>query len=170
MQAQSFDPHSPAVRPFDWKKTLREGLVSGTLAGVFSAVALLVTGKRETGSAVAPVTAESHWLWGDESLQEDRATWRHTLTGIVTHQLSTVFWATLYALVRGKRQAVRNIPEALLGGIATSAAAAAIDYTLMPRRLTPGFEHRLSTPAMVGVFAALAGGIALGALLLRDRD
>jgi hypothetical protein len=154
----------------DWTRTLREGLVSGTLAGVMSAVVLLVRGKRETGSAVAPVNAESHWLWGDESLREQRATWRHTLTGIVTHQLSTVFWATLYALVRGRRQAVRSVPQALLGGIVTSAAAAAIDYTLVPRRLTPGFEHRLSTGSMVGVFAAIAGGIALGALLLRDRD
>ena len=85
---------------------------------------------------------------------------RHTLTGIVTHQLSTVFWATLYALVRGRRNAVRSVPQALLGGIATSAAAAAIDYTLVPRRLSPGFENRLSRSSMVGVFAAIAGGIA----------
>lgn len=154
----------------DWKRTLREGLVSGTLAGLFSAVVLVVTGKRETGSAAAAVNAESHWLWGDESLREDKPTLRHTLTGIVTHQLSTVFWATLYALVRGDRKAVNKVPEALIGGLATSAAAAAIDYTLVPKRLTPGFEHRLSTGAMVGVFAAIAGGIALGALLLRDRD
>jgi len=154
----------------NWNKTLREGLVSGTLAGLFSTAVLLVTGKRETGSALAPVNAESHWLWGDESLREDRPTWRHTATGFATHQLATAFWATLYAAARGKRQAVKSVPEALLGGLATSAAAAAIDYTLVPRRLSPGFEHRLSRPAMVGVFAAIAGGIALGAWLLRERD
>jgi len=155
---------------FEWKRALREGALSGTLAGVLSAVALLVTGKRETGSAVAPVNAESHWLWGDESLRENRPTLKHTLTGIVTHQLSTVFWGTLDALVRGRRGAVRSVPEALLGGIATSAAAAAIDYTLVPKRLTPGFENRLSRGSMVGVFAAIAVGIAAGSLLLRDRD
>jgi hypothetical protein len=154
----------------DWKHTLREGLLSGTLAGLLSAAVLLVTGKRETGSAFAPVNAESHWLWGDESLHEDRPTLRHTLAGIITHQLSTVFWATLYALVRGERKAVRSVPQALLGGIATSAAAAAVDYVLIPKRLTPGFEHRLSRTSMVGVFAAIAGGIALGAFLLRERD
>lgn len=154
----------------DWQATVKEGLVSGTLAGLFSAAVLLVSGKRETGSAVAPVNAESHWLWGDESLREDRATLRHTLTGIVTHQLSTVFWATLYALVRGDRKVVDTVPKALLGGIATSAAAAAIDYTLVPKRLSPGFENRISTGAMVAVFAAIAAGIALGSVLLRDRD
>jgi hypothetical protein len=151
----------------DWKHTLREGLVSGTLAGLFSAVALAWAGKRENGSAVAPVNAESHWLWGNEALQEDRPTLRHTLTGILTHQMSTVFWATLYAMARGKRHAPRGIPQALLGGIATSAAAAAIDYTLVPKRFTPGFEHRLSRGSMLGVFAAIAGGVALGSLLLR---
>ncbi len=48
----------------DWKKNLREGLGTGTLAGLFSAAVLLMTGKRETGSAAAAVNAESHWLWG----------------------------------------------------------------------------------------------------------
>lgn len=153
----------------DWKHILREGLISGTLAGLLSGAALLITGKRDTGSTLAAVNAESHWLWGDEALREDRLTLRHTLTGIVTHQLATVFWATLHAWVRGDRKAVRRLPEAVLGGIATSAAAAAIDYTLVPRRLTPGFEHRLSTGSMIGVFAAMAGGIAIGTLLLRDR-
>lgn len=153
----------------DWKSTLREGVVSGMLAGLLSTAVLMATGKRENRSAVAPVNAESHWLWGEESLREDSPTLRHTLAGIVTHHLSTVFWATLYALVRGERKTV-DVPQALLGGIATSAAAAVIDYTLVPRRLSPGFEHRLSTGAMVGVFAAIAGGIALGALLLHESD
>ena len=72
--------------------------------------------------------------------------------------------------MRGARKSPRTLPEALVGGLATSAAAAATDYTLVPKRLTPGFEHRLSRGSMVGVFAAIAGGIALGAMLLRDRD
>lgn len=154
----------------DWNYTLREGIVSGTLAGLLSAAVLMAVGKRDAGSAVAPFNAESHWLWGDESLTEDRPTLRHTLTGFATHQASTVFWATLYALVRGRRRTVNGVPEALIGGIATSAAAAAIDYTLVPKRFTPGFENRLSTPSMVAVFAAIAGGVAIGSLLLREQD
>lgn len=154
----------------DWNHTLREGLVSGTLAGLLSAAVLAAVGRRDAGSPVAAINAESHWLWGDESLRENRPTLRHTLAGIVTHQLSTVFWATLHALVRGDRGAARRVPQAILGGVATSAAAAAIDYTLMPKRLTPGFEHRLSTGSMVGVFAAIAAGIAIGTLVLGERD
>lgn len=153
-----------------WKLTIRDGFVAGTLAGLLSAAVLLAAGRRETGSAVAAVNAESHWLWGDESLRENRPTLRHTLAGFVTHQLSTIFWATLHAWLRGGRKPAMTVPEALAGGLATSAAAAAIDYTLVPRRLRPGFEHRLSTASMVGVFAAIAAGIALGSLLLRERQ
>jgi hypothetical protein len=160
--------HCGSFALHDWKHTLREGLVGGTLAGLMSAAVLLVAAKRDAGSAVAAVNAESHWLWGDEALNADSPTLRHTLTGIVTHQLSTVFWATLHALARGGRKPAKRVPRAVLGGIATSAAAAAIDYTLVPRRLRPGFEHRLSTGSMVAVFAAIAGGMAIGTLLARD--
>ena len=40
-----------------------------------------------------------------------------------------------------------------------------VDYTLVPKRLTPGYEHRLSTGAMVATFGALAAGFALGAFV-----
>jgi len=153
-----------------WNRTLREGLVAGTLAGLLSAAVLAVAGRRDTGSAVAAINAESHWLWGDESLREDRPTLKHTLAGIVTHQLATVFWALLHALFSGDRRSAHRVPRAILGGVATSAAAAAIDYTLVPRRLTPGFEHRLAPGSMIGVFAAIAAGIAIGTLVLRERE
>src|SRR5438067_11112531 len=95
-------PQARNHRMIDLKQTLQEAALSGTLAGLFSAAVLLACGKRETGSAVAPVNAESHWLWGDESLHEDSATLRHTLAGFVTHQLSTLFWAGLMAFVRSR--------------------------------------------------------------------
>lgn len=42
-------------------------------------------------------------------------------------------------------------------------------YTITPRRLTPGYEHRLDGRGMVAVYAALAAGSALGALALRTK-
>lgn len=160
----------PAAGPGRWSQVLREGLVAGTLASLLSTAVLAAAGRRDAGSLVAPVNAESHWLWGDESLREDRATWRHTAVGYLTHHLATVFWATLHAAVAGRRRGAASLPAVVLGGLATGAAAAAIDYTLVPKRLTPGFEHRLSRGSMVAAFAAIAAGVALGALLVRRRD
>ena len=152
------------------RQVLREGVVAGTTASVLSTLVLAFAGWRETGSAAAPTNAEGHWLRGDDALRDDGLTWAGTATGYLTHHLSTVFWATLYSAAWGHRREAKSVAQAVLGGAATAAAAAAIDYTLVPERLTPGFERRLSTPATVATFGAIAAGLALGALLLRERD
>ncbi len=81
----------------EWKQALREGVVTGTVACVLSVAVLALAGRREAGSAVAPVNAVSHWLWGEDALHENHATVRHTLLGYLTHHLAAIFWAVLYA-------------------------------------------------------------------------
>ena len=57
-----------------WRKALNEGVVGGSLASVLSTCVLAAVGARQAGSAVAPINATSHWLWGDESLHADGPT------------------------------------------------------------------------------------------------
>jgi hypothetical protein len=149
-----------------WKVAVREGMVAGSLASFISTAVLAALGTRQAGSAVAPTNAVSHWLWGDEALHAQGASLRHTLTGYVTHHLASVFWATLYSKLYGHRPQAKQVSQAVAGGIATSAVACLVDYQLVPKRLTPGFEHRLSAAAMATTYGALAAGFALGALLL----
>lgn len=153
----------------EWKQALREGAVTGTVACALSLAVMAAAGRRDAGSAAAPVNAVSHWLWGEDALREDHATVRHTLVGYLTHHLSAIFWAVLYARLWGHRPQAKSLPQAVAGGVATTAIASAIDYGLVPRRLQPGFEQRLSTPSTVAAFGAIAIGLALGALLLRER-
>ena len=154
------------LQALPWRQSVREGAVAGTAAAVLSSIVLAVVGRKQNGSAAAPVNAASHWLWGDEALRADAATPRHTLVGLATQQGASVFWATLYALLHGHRAEAKRLPDAIAGGIATSAAAYVIDYTITPKRLTPGYEHRLDGKGMLAVYAALAAGFALGALAL----
>ncbi len=153
-----------------WKIALRDGALAGSLASVLSTAVLAVAGVRQAGSAAAPTNAVSHWLWGEESLHAQRPDLRHTVAGYVTHHLASVFWAALYSRVVGQRESAKQVPQAIAGGLATSALACFVDYRLTPKRLTPGFEHRLSTGAMVAVYGALAAGFALGAVLLQDSE
>jgi hypothetical protein len=153
-----------------WAKALREGVVTGSLASLLSTAVLAAAGARQNGSAVAPINAVSHWLWGDESLRVDRPTLRHTLAGYLTQHAASVFWATLYSLVWGHRDTAKQLPQAVAGGVATSAIACLVDYQLIPKRLTPGYEHRVSTGAMVAIYAALAAGFALGAVALQKDE
>lgn len=153
-----------------WRKALTEGVVSGSLASVLSTCVLAAAGTRQAGSAVAPINAASHWLWGDESLRADGLTLRHTLIGYLTQHAASIFWATLYSWIYGHRNDAKQLPQAVAGAIATSAIAGLVDYQLIPKRLTPGYEHRVSTGAMVATFAALAAGFALGAVALQKRN
>lgn len=153
-----------------WAKALREGAVTGSLASLLSTAVLAAAGARQNGSAVAPINAVSHWLWGDESLRVDRPTLRHTLAGYLTQHAASIFWATLYSRIWGHRDTAKQLPQAVAGGVATSAIAYIVDYQLIPKRLTPGYEHRVSTGAMVAIYAALAAGFALGAVALQKDE
>jgi hypothetical protein len=44
-----------------------------------------------------------------------------------------------------------------------------VDYHVVPKRLTPGYEHRISSGALLATYGALAAGLALGALLLGEQ-
>nr|WP_145548284.1 hypothetical protein [Variovorax boronicumulans] len=151
----STDPTSP-------RTTAVHGLVSGSLASLLSSAVLAWAGRRENASAVAPLNAVSHWYWGDEALHHDRADLAHTATGYATHHATSVFWAGLFALACRRQPGLREGQGALLGSAATSALACFVDFALTPRRFTPGFEHRLSRPALAGVYAAFALGLWLG--------
>lgn len=148
---------------------VREALISGSVASVVSAAALVLAGRREPQRPAAPVNAISHWIWGDRALREDEPDLRHTATGYCIHHAASLFWATLHALVWGRRAVAQGPLPALAGAAVATAVASVVDLRLTPHRLTPGFEHRLSRPALAGVYASFALGLAVGSLLAGRR-
>jgi hypothetical protein len=151
-----------------WKQAWREGLVTGSLASVLSTAYLAWAGWRR-GQPAAPVNAVSHWFFGDPALRQDPATTRYTLTGYLVHHGASLFWAVLHAKLWGaRRQAKKPLPAAA-GAAAVAGVACFVDFQLTPKRLTPGFEHRLGQPEIAKVYAWFALGIALGSLMLRRR-
>jgi len=148
-----------------WLTAGREALVSGTLASVLSTALLMWAGQRRLGEPFAPTNATSHWLWGDEeSFHALEPSMRHTAVGYVTHHASAWMWALFYhRWLQTERE--RTTATVVRDAAVVSALAAVVDYGLMPKRLTPGFEAHLPPTRMVGVFAAIATGLALGAYL-----
>jgi hypothetical protein len=151
-----------------WKQAFREGLVSGSLASLLSAAWLVLAGDRRDRPA-APVNAVSHWLFGQRALQQDTPSFRYTATGYLIHHACSVFWAVLHARAWGARPEAKQPVPAIAGAVATAAVAALVDYQLTPKRLTPGFEHRLGRPQMLNVYACFALGLAIGSVLMRKR-
>jgi len=151
-----------------WNQAFREGLVSGSLASVLSAVYLAWAGQRR-GQPAAPMNAVSHWFFGDPALREREPSLLHTLTGYFIHHTASIFWGVLHAKAWGARPQAKAPIPAVAGAITAAGVACLVDYRLTPRRLTPGFEHQLGRPEMAKVYACFALGLAIGTLAMKHR-
>ncbi len=143
-----------------WKQALRRGVISGSIASIASAAVLAARGKHELDDPAAPLNGPSQWLWGERAACADGFSLRNTLAGYAVHHAMSVFWAVLYEKFRRRPSAAAVFPA-----IATSASACVVDYCLTPKRLTPGFEKRLSSGSLFLVYAAFAAGLAASALI-----
>ena len=143
---------------------LRPALWDGACAAALSLAVLAWRGRVEIGSAASALNAPSHVIHGDQALMRNAATLRFTLTGASVHAASALFWAGLYRALRLQRR--RPTPaNAVVDAAAVTGIAALVDLKVVPPRLTPGFERRLSRKGLTWVYVALAAGLAVGGLL-----
>ena len=151
------------------RNLLREGLVTGSVAGVVSGLALCFLGRRENGSLFAPINAVSHWLWRDRAFRKNGFSLRYTVPGYLIHHAMSVFWGSVHAGVFRCEHDAGRPARALAKGAATAAVACIVDYQMTPQRLTPGFERRLSPGALGGVYLAFGVGLAIGCMLVSRK-
>lgn len=137
-----------------------QSLAAGTLASALSGAVLAWRGRGDAGSAAAALNAPSHWLWGRDALQRNEATVRHTAVGSGVHWASAMLWGTIYELVRSRRRRP-TVTNAMTDAAAVTVVAAVVDLKLVPERLTPGFQHRLSRGSLLLVYASFAAGLAV---------
>jgi hypothetical protein len=151
----------------NWKTATQRGLVSGATASALSTAALALFGKHEADSPFAPTNAISHWFWGEKAARRDLPSARYTLTGYAIHHASATFWSVLFERTCGHLLDRRDTGKTLAAAAAASAVACFVDYELTPDRLKPGYEKRLSRPALAAVYGAFGLGLAAGAMLCR---
>lgn len=147
---------------------IRQGavLVDGLLAALLSAAALAWRGRAETGSAAAPINAPSQWVHGPVALHRDGASLRYTALGGLIHGASSLLWAEVYEWLHARRRRP-TAANAVVDAAAVTAVAAVVDFAVVPTRLSPGFQKRLSRPALVLVYASFGLGLMLGGLRRR---
>ncbi len=152
-----------------WLQTLPAALVTSTTASLTSTVALAVLAEFEGQGALQPLNATSHWLHGEQAASCTRVDLAHTAVGYATHHAATLFWAVLFERLLGRQRSRRPLPL-VRDALGMSAFAAAVDYTITPKRFTPGWEFVLSKRSMAAAYAAMALGLAIGAASTRSRD
>jgi hypothetical protein len=154
------------MSPGPWQRALRRALLSGTLASLTSTLAISLLGHRRTQSYASGANATSHWLWGESARRRHAADLRHTGVGYTIHHASSIWWAVGY---ERWRLAQPRIPTPVAAA-AVAAIAYAVDYHVVPHRLTPGFDRHLSRRSMFVTYAAFGAGLALAGLLRSRRS
>ena len=146
---------------------LRETLITGSIACVATLAAVAWCGSRRNGNAVAPINATSHVLWGEEAAQARAVDVKHTLPGVALNEGACVFWSAFYEKAFGRAAERGEATKALAAGGAVAALAYFVDYHLVSKRLTPGWEYHLDGRSLALVYAALALSFPLRGLLRR---
>jgi hypothetical protein len=147
-------------------RLLLSAMTTGTVASLATTGTLGLLARLEGQDPLQPINATSHWLHGPQAGRTRRVDLEHTGVGYATNHAAAVFWALPFTwwLARHPR---RSGAEIAAGAAATAAVAAVVDYGLVPRRLTPGWEHAVSSRSVATAFGALALGLAAGALVDR---
>lgn len=137
-------------------------VITSAVGSAASALALAILGKGEGRGALRPISASGSWLHGRRAGRKNKPDLAHAVVGFGTHHAATMFWSFLLEKWLGPKR--RTLPEMALTGASTALVAAAVDYAILPRRLSPGWELALTRKSMAGAFAAMAAGMTAGAL------
>ena len=145
---------------------MRYALACGVGAGLMSNAALMVAAPLEGRPLAQPFNATSHWLWGQRAARRTDASASHTGTGVATNFAASMFWGSLFAAHLAMRPR-HSTGEVLRDAALLGAAASIVDFGLVPKRLTPGWELALPPRSVAFTMGATALGLALGALMVR---
>lgn len=127
-------------------------LLTGTAVAVTTSVALSLAARLRHRSAVQPINATSHWLHGERAGRESRPDFQHTALGSATHFAASLLWSALFAWWRSGRPPGTLVSDA----IGTTVLAAFVDYAVVPKRLTPGWELVLPKSGIAAAYGVMA--------------
>ncbi|MFZ5896998.1 MAG: hypothetical protein ACOY0T_38425 [Myxococcota bacterium] len=133
-------------------------LLMAGIASLATTAAAVSLSQRDTGHAAAAFNATSHILWGERAAKVDRFDVKHTVAGTLLNAGAMLSWAAVYRLLPN----AKSVAAIVTKGALVSALAYVTDYHVVPKRLTPGFEERLSAKSMAAIYGVLAASLALG--------
>ena len=145
------------------KSIMTSAARSGAFGTAASTLALGLGAFAEGRGAAQPLNATSHLLHGEKAADPRGLSGAYTGIGVGTHAVATLLWAVAFEAspsIRPVREPFRICGRASAIGV----LAAIVDYTMTPKRFTPGWELVLSKSSMAAVYAAMASGFAAAAL------
>ncbi|HEX4415938.1 MAG TPA: hypothetical protein VH107_20065 [Lacipirellulaceae bacterium] len=140
-----------------------DGLWNGAVATAATTAVASLCGEIESQSVAAPLNAVSHIVWGDDAARHSEPSARYTVPGLLLNGAAVTSWAILQEVLFDHRQVKKSLSRSIAEGAMISGLAYVTDYHVVPPRLTPGFEKRLSNKSLATIYAALALSLGVAA-------
>ena len=140
------------------------GLKTGLALAVSTTASLLLASHAENGAPWAALNAVAHIVDGDEKEQPTQFSPRESGLGLAVNATAMVTWGVLYEGVLTVTK-TRSTPMTAAVGTVT---AYLIDYAIVPKRLTPGIEKRLSRNTVWAIYGVLGATLALSSRWTRE--
>jgi len=144
-------------RPIE--RIVADSLWNGAVATAATTAVASLCGEIETRSVAAPLNAVSHIVWGDDAARHSELSARYTVPGLLLNGAAVTSWAILQELLFDRQQVKKSLTQSIAEGAVISGLAYVTDYHIVPPRLTPGFEKRLSNRSLTAVYATLAASL-----------
>lgn len=134
---------------------------------VLTTFAVMAWGAIEQKSLFLPANAISHMVYGDDAFSEEPRP-RLWGTGLLLNGAAMIAWSCIAELMFFVfRTSPGEIVSSATISIVTTLLAMIVDFHVVPKRFTPGFERVLSRSALYATYATLALGFFLAALQRR---
>ena len=136
-----------------------------TVAFLITTVGLLVLGPTDQRSPFAPVNAISHMLYGQRAYAIDEPKPKYLLPGVALNFGAMLGWSVVAEIAL--RQLKLPLPQMAVNFLICSGVtviAYIVDYYVVPKRFTPGFEHVFSSRSMLVLYALMAASLFAGSM------
>jgi hypothetical protein len=138
------------------KSALTNGLKTGLALTAGTSAAILLASARERGQPWAAINAVTHIIDGDEVVPPEGWSPRSSLLGLGINAAAMGTWGVLY---EGVLAVTHTRSRGWIGSLGASVAYL-VDYGLVPQRLRPGIETRLSRGSVLAIYLVLASILA----------
>lgn len=147
-----------------FRDRLLRGVWIGLVAAAATAGALVGFGWVR-GAPLQPLNTIAHVLLGSRAFYVREAHPLVTPLGLGVHVLSLILWGVLFSVAVGRRRGAWLWAGAVLFAV----AVAAVDFLLLPARLSPGFETVITRGEIIVVYALMAATMGMAARSLREN-
>jgi hypothetical protein len=147
---------------------LRDRLLRGVWIGLVAAAATagaLVGFGWVRGSPLQPLNTIAHVLLGSRAFYVRDAHPLVTPVGMLVHAGSLILWGMIFSVAAGRHRG----PWLWVGAVLFAVAVAAVDFLVLPARLSPGFETVLARGEIIVIYALMAATMGIAAGSLREN-